>query len=70
MPGFPDKYMPFMNEPPGAHMSSAAITTYGKTVRALRGFTISGGNREPVWRHPGPELTTGYQPTTYKKPNK
>lgn len=65
MPGFPDKYMSFMDEPPGAHMSSAAIMMYGKTVRALRAFTISGGNREPDWRHPKPELTSGYKPATY-----
>lgn len=63
MPGFPDKYMSFMDEPPGAHMSSAAITMYGKTVRTLRGFTIAGGNKEPDWRHSRPELTTGYQST-------
>ena len=65
MPGFPDKYMPFMDEPPGAQMSSAAIMMYGKTVRALRNFTIAGGNREPHWRHPEPVLTSGYKPATY-----
>jgi len=50
MPGFPDKYIPFLEEPPGAHMSSAAIQMYGKTVKTLRAFTISGGNKEPEWR--------------------
>ena len=30
MPGFPDKFMPFMDEPPGAHVSSAAIGAYGR----------------------------------------
>ena len=30
MPGFPDKFMPFMDEPPGAQMSSAAIGIYGR----------------------------------------
>ena len=39
MPGFPDKFMPFMDEPPGAKMSSAAVLMYGRTVRALRNFT-------------------------------
>ena len=53
MPGFPDKFMPFMDEPPGAKMSTAAVLTYGRTVRALRRFTIDSMNREPSWRRPG-----------------
>jgi hydrogenase small subunit len=53
MPGFPDKFMPFMDEPPGAHMSTAAVVTYGRTVRALRQFTLGSMNREPEWRRPG-----------------
>ncbi|HEY4181549.1 MAG TPA: hypothetical protein VGM90_32100 [Kofleriaceae bacterium] len=64
MPGFPDKFMPFGHEPPGAIMSSAAIMMYGRTVRALRNFTKSSLDKEPTWREPG-ELTTGYKPTTY-----
>lgn len=50
MPGFPDKFMPFMEEPPGAKMSSSAVLMYGRTVRALRQFTQSSLNREPEWR--------------------
>jgi hydrogenase small subunit len=53
MPGFPDKFVPFMDEPPGAHMSTAAVAVYGKTVRSLRQFTLASMNREPVWRGPG-----------------
>ena len=33
MPGFPDKFMPFMETPPGAQLSSSAVSMYGKTVR-------------------------------------
>ncbi|HEX2675919.1 MAG TPA: hypothetical protein VHM19_04750 [Polyangiales bacterium] len=66
MPGFPDKFMPFMQEPPGAIMSSAAVLMYGRTVRALRNFTKSSLDKEPTWRSNTSELTTGYQPTTYK----
>jgi hydrogenase small subunit len=62
MPGFPDKFMPFMDEPPGAKMSSAAVLMYGRTVRALRNFTKSSLDKEPSWRQPGATLTTGYQP--------
>jgi hydrogenase small subunit len=53
MPGFPDKFMCFMDEPPGARMSTAAVLTYGRTVRALRQFTVASMNREPPWRRPG-----------------
>jgi hydrogenase small subunit len=63
MPGFPDKFMPFMDEPPGAKLSTAAVTVYGRTVRALRSFTRAALNREPEWRHARSELTTGYQVT-------
>ena len=66
MPGFPDKFMPFMNEPPGAIMSTAAVMAYGRTVRALRNFTVASLEHEPAWRAPGP-LTSGYQATTYGK---
>jgi hydrogenase small subunit len=47
MPGFPDKFIPFMDEPPGARMSTAAVDVYGKTVRSLRQFTLASMNREP-----------------------
>lgn len=65
MPGFPDKFMPFMDEPPGARVSAGTIGLYGGVIRKLRGITNSTVNKEPKWRHPGTELTTGYKPTTY-----
>ena len=65
MPGFPDKFMPFMDEPPGAKLSSGSVGIYGKAVKALRSFTNSTANKEPKWRHPGPGLTTGYRPSAY-----
>jgi hydrogenase small subunit len=58
MPGFPDKFMPFMEEPPGAKMSSAAVLMYGRTVRALRNFTKSSLDKEPAWRGPSAPATT------------
>jgi hydrogenase small subunit len=51
MPGFPDKFMPFMDQPPGSMLSSAAIQTYGEAIHALRRFTQSSMNTEPGWRH-------------------
>ena len=40
MPGFPDKFMPFMDEPPGAKMSSTLDQRRtAALIRALRGIT-------------------------------
>jgi hydrogenase small subunit len=50
MPGFPDKFMPFMNQPPGSLLSSNAVMTYGRAIHALRRFTQASLNREPPWR--------------------
>src|SRR5579885_1943993 len=63
MPGFPDKFMPFMDEPPGGKLSSAGSKAYGNVIRRLRSLTNSTDNKEPSWRHKGKELTSGYQPT-------
>jgi hydrogenase small subunit len=52
MPGFPDKFMPFLNEPAGAMLSTAAVNMYGLAVRALRSITRGSMNREPKWRSP------------------
>jgi hydrogenase small subunit len=52
MPGFPDKFMPFMNQPPGSLLSSQAVMTYGRAIHALRRFTQASLNKEPAWRKP------------------
>jgi hydrogenase small subunit len=52
MSGFPDKFMLFMDEPPGAKLSSTAVVIDGRTVRALRNFTKASLHEEPPWRHP------------------
>jgi hydrogenase small subunit len=61
MPGFPDKFMPFMNQPPGSLLSSHAVMTYGRAIRAIRQFTQHSLNTEPAWRRRGRELKSGYQ---------
>jgi hydrogenase small subunit len=63
MPGFPDKFMPFMDEPPGARLSSTISEGYGGFIRNLRKITQHTANKEPKWRHKGPKLTTGYRPS-------
>ena len=47
---FPDKFMPFMNQPPGSLLSSQAVMTYGRAIHALRRFTQASLNKEPSWR--------------------
>jgi hydrogenase small subunit len=53
MPGFPDKFMQpsFLDEPPGAKLSTEAIGTYGRAIRKLRQYTQASMNTEPEWRH-------------------
>lgn len=61
MPGFPDKFMPFMDQPPGATLSSTLLSPYGTLIRALRGITNRSANREPKWHHNRPALTSGFE---------
>ena len=63
MPGFPDKFMPFMDEPPGSTVSTGLTgMLYGPLIRTLRSITARTVDKEPKWRTPGQELRTGYQP--------
>jgi hydrogenase small subunit len=55
--------MPFMDEPPGAKLSSRGSTVYGKAVRRLRKVTERTLDKEPSWRTKGRELKTGFQKT-------
>jgi hydrogenase small subunit len=59
MPGFPDKFMPFMDEPPGGKLSSAASGLYGSMIRSLRSITGRTLDKEPGWRHKGTKLYSG-----------
>ena len=65
MPGFPDKFMPFMDPPPGSMVSSAVSGITGGVIQALRQITQRAANKEPSWRHARSELTTGYTPKQY-----
>lgn len=65
MPGFPDKFMPFMDEPPGGKVSSTVSGLYGGVIRSMRKLTNDTVNKEPKWRRPGRDLLTGYQARTY-----
>ncbi len=62
MPGFPDKFMPFMDEPPGSKVSTTEpARPTARPCSTLRKFTQKTLNKEPTWRVRGPELKTGYQ---------
>jgi hydrogenase small subunit len=63
MPGFPDMFMPFMDEPPGAKISSRVVGVYGGLIRSLRSMTLHTVDKETKWRHSGPTLDSGYRPT-------
>jgi len=65
MPGFPDKFMPFMDAPPGSLVSSSINITFGTVVKQLRKITQHTLNKEPRWRHSDGKLTTGYKPKNY-----
>ena len=64
MPGFPDKYMPFMGEDWKSNASTIpARFLYGPVIKYLRNWEIRhSGDREPAWRRPGAQLRTGYRP--------
>ncbi len=62
MPGFPDKFMPFMDAPPGGALSTALNKPYGLFIRTLRGITNVQLNKEPRWRHNRGALTSGFDP--------
>jgi hydrogenase small subunit len=49
MPGFPDKFAPFYEAPPGSAVSSAASRTVGFGIRRLRALSNHNANREVRW---------------------
>ena len=66
MPGFPDKFMPFMDEPPGATVSTTASgRSTGRSSGSCARITAHTVDKEPKWRHaPAPESC--YAPATSK----
>jgi hydrogenase small subunit len=62
MPGFPDRFMPFMDAPLGGQLTADLLRPHGAAVRTLRLITNAAIRLEPEWRRPGPRLTTGYEP--------
>ncbi len=64
MPGFPDKYMPFMDEEFGGKLSSGlARFAVGPLLRTFRKATLDKKDKEPGWRKRGKKITSGYVKT-------
>jgi hydrogenase small subunit len=65
MPGFPDKYMPFMDEDVwGGVAANVERFTIGPVVRFFRNRHIKTKyDKEPEWRRRGRQLTSGYSRT-------
>ena len=63
MPGFPDKFMPFMDEPPGARLSTLVRRQWwaGRS-RPCGGSRITRSTKNRSGGMPGSTLTTGYAP--------
>jgi hydrogenase small subunit len=64
MPGFPDRFMPFMEASPlGQAKATVRQFTYGPVIARLRRRAIRRTyDREPGWRRAGEELRSGYEP--------
>jgi hydrogenase small subunit len=64
MPGFPDRFMPFMEAHPLGQVAAAGRRfTYGPVLRRLRRSAIRRHfDAEPEWRRAGDTLTSGYEP--------
>ena len=62
MPGFPDKFMPFMQPTAGATLyARTARFAHGPLVKQLRERRMRRNfDVEPEWRRPG-EITSGYE---------
>jgi hydrogenase small subunit len=64
MPGFPDKYLPFVEPDVAARLyARTARLAHGPIIRRLRDRRIRRTyDVEPEWRRPSTELISGYQP--------
>ncbi len=59
MPGFPDKFAPFYQSPPGSYVSGHTARLVGSFIRPLRRITQRDRNREVLWDKTG-LVTSGW----------
>jgi hydrogenase small subunit len=55
--------MPFMDDPPGARVSTSATVLYGSVIKTLHGLTLDTADKEPKWRKKGSTLLSGFEKT-------
>jgi hydrogenase small subunit len=62
MPGFPDRFMPFMDPPLNGRLTADLLRPHGAAVRTLRMITNAALRIEPEWRRPTRRPATGTTP--------
>ncbi len=63
MPGFPDKFMPFMDSALPVRISAnVARFTYGPVLRIMRGQSMKRDSRTPGWERPLQAVAIGGAP--------
>jgi hydrogenase small subunit len=63
MPGFPDRFMPFMDPPLNGQLTADLLRPHGAAVRTLRMITNAAVRIEPEWRRrPVARATTEDEP--------
>lgn len=67
MPGFPDKFAPFYETPPGSTVSTTMARGYGGIVKRLRRMTMKYQNMEKRWQK-NDHVPTGW--AEFEKPGK
>ncbi|MDQ3145673.1 MAG: hydrogenase expression protein HypE, partial [Actinomycetota bacterium] len=54
MPGFPDKFSPFYEAPPGSLLSSTTSRVVGSFIRRMREVSKADKNMSPLWTDDAP----------------
>jgi hydrogenase small subunit len=69
MPGFPDRFSPFYQTPPGAILSTRGARVSGSFIRPLRRVTMRFQNREARWDRTGVPSGWGHvaEPTGFER---
>lgn len=63
MPGFPDRFLPFMDSPmPVRTSANVARFTYGPVLRLMRSQSMVKGSRTPGWTRPTRSVATTFAP--------
>ena len=67
MPGFPDRFMPFMDPPLNGQLTADLLRPHGAAVRTLRMITNAAIRIEPEWRRPRAAPPPGPRPRRHPR---